>query len=235
MPQRLLNLTGEQLAVVAEVTFERVAVDHDSVLVAFRRDPVAEVLAVGMALGAEIGDDHRNLFQHPLEFLREGVNRVGDKGFELIGLGLIHCPHVNPHRLGAMHMKDHPTRKKLRTIGSLFALLAIVAGGVVWSGCGSSSNVESSTNQAKKEVEEGTKKAEEAAKEGAETAKKGLEKATEQTKKGFEEAKEQIKNAGGSKQFEKARKEAEKGVEEGSAQAEKGLEEAKEQAEKYAP
>lgn len=235
MPQRLLDLAGEQLAVVAEVAFERVAVDHDPVLVAFRRHPVAKVLAVGVALGAELGDNYRHLFQHPLEFLWQRIDRIGDEGFEIIRLGLIHCPHVIQHRLGAIHMKDHPSSRKLRIIGSLFAIVAILAGGAVWSGCGSSSsNVESSTNQAKKEIEEGTKKAEEAAKEGAETAKKGLEEAKEQTKKGFKEATEQI-NKAGSKQIEKAREEAEKGAEEGSAQAKKGLEEAKKQAEKYAP
>ena len=56
-----LDLAGEQLAVVAEVALEGVAVDHDPVLVAFAGDAVAEVLAVGVVLGAEVGDDDRDL------------------------------------------------------------------------------------------------------------------------------------------------------------------------------
>ena len=48
MAQGPLDLPGEQIAVVAEVAFQRVAVDDDPVLVAFARDAVAEVLAVCM-------------------------------------------------------------------------------------------------------------------------------------------------------------------------------------------
>lgn len=124
---------------------------------------------------------------------------------------------------------DQPTRHpKLRALGTLFAVIAIVAAGAVWSGCGGGDD-ETGTirEQAEKQVEEGTKKAEEAVEEGA-----------EKTKKGLEEAKEEIeKNTDGntSKKFDKARKEAEQGIEEGQAKAEKGLEEAKEQAEKYLP
>lgn len=102
VPQRPLDLTGEQLAIVAEVPLQGVAVDHDPILEAFGGDAVPEVLAVGVALVAEIGDDDRDPLQHPLEFLREGIDRIGDEGFEAIWLGLIHCPHVNQQPIGSM-------------------------------------------------------------------------------------------------------------------------------------
>ncbi len=74
-----------------EVAPQGVAVDDDAVLVALARDPVAEILAIGMALGTEIGDDHRHLLQQALEFIRQGVDGVGDQGFEFVRLRLIHC------------------------------------------------------------------------------------------------------------------------------------------------
>ena len=63
--QGALDLAGEQRPVVAEVPFQRVAVDHDPVLVVFAGDAVAEVLAVGVDLGAEVGDDDRDLSPAP--------------------------------------------------------------------------------------------------------------------------------------------------------------------------
>ena len=77
---------------MAEVAFEGVAVDHDPVFVAFGGDSVAEVLAVGVALGAEVGDDDGDALEHPLEFLGQGVDRVGDKRLELVQLGLLGHP-----------------------------------------------------------------------------------------------------------------------------------------------
>lgn len=71
---------------------------------------------------------------------------------------------------------------KLRAAGPAFAVAAIVAGGVVWSGCGSNSTSES-TAKAKQEVEAGTKKAEEALKEGTKQAEEGIEEAKEQAEK----------------------------------------------------
>src|SRR6478672_1933721 len=106
--------------------------------------------------------------------------------------------------------------KKLRALYPLFAVFAIVAGGIVWSGCGSDSDT--GTVQ---------KKAEEAVEEGAETTKKGLEDAKKEIEKGLDGKK--------SKKLEEAQKEAEERLDEGTAKAEKGIEEAKEQAEKYLP
>ncbi|HEV2789772.1 MAG TPA: hypothetical protein VGV69_00555, partial [Solirubrobacterales bacterium] len=70
---------------------------------------------------------------------------------------------------------------KLRALGTAFAVLAVVAGGVVWSGCGSSddNNADTVRDQAERQIEEGTKKAEEAVEEGAEKTEKGLEEAKE--------------------------------------------------------
>ena len=64
--------------------------------------------------------------------------------------------------------------RKLRALSPLFAVLAIAAGGVVWSGCGSDSDT-TAQDQAETQIEEGTKKAEEAVEEGVETTKEGLE------------------------------------------------------------
>ena len=58
--QGALDLAGEQVAIVAEVPFQGVAVDDDPVLVAFAGDAVAVVLAVGVVLGTEVGDDDRD-------------------------------------------------------------------------------------------------------------------------------------------------------------------------------
>jgi hypothetical protein len=220
VPQGLLDLAGEQLPVVAEVTFERVAVDDDPVLVAFGRDPVAEVFAVGMAFGTEIGDDHRDPLQDSLEFLGKRVDRVGHEGFEAVRLSLIHCrTTLTSNRSGATRMS-----RKLRTVYALFAVIALAAGGVVWSGCGSSGDDTGTVrDQAETQVEEGTKTAEEAIDEGV-----------DKTKEGLEEAKDQV-SGDTKKKIEKAQKEAEEGLEEGQAKAEKGLEEAKDQAEKYLP
>jgi len=220
VPQRLLHLPGQQRAVVAEVPFERVAVDNDSVLVAFGGDPVAEVLAVGPALEAEIGDDDRHPGENALELLRESVDRVSHEGLEAVRLGLIHCrTTLNSNDLGANQMSS-----RLRTVYALFAVLALAAAGAAWSGCGSSDDETGTVReQAETQVEEGTKTAEEAIDEGV-----------EKTKKGLEEAKEKV-SGNTKKKIEKAQKEAEKGLEEGQAKAEKGLEEAKEQAEKYLP
>lgn len=232
MTQRALDLAGEQLAIVAEVVFQGVAVDDDPVFEAFAGDAVAEVLAVGAVLGAEVGDDHRDVRDDPLELLRQGVDRVGDQPFELPHLAVVrHGPNgrvlrlENPPRESKMRDAQSGSTK-LRRLSAAFAVLAIFAGGAVWSGCGSSDDSTDGTATAKQEVEEGVKKAEE-----------GLEEGTEEAKKGIEKAKEQIEDSKGStkKGIEEGTEQAEKGIEEGKAQAEKGIEEAKEQAEKYLP
>lgn len=64
-----LDLAGEQVTVMTEVTFQRVPVDDDSVLIAFARDAVSEVLAVCMYLGSQIGDHDRDVRQYLLEFI----------------------------------------------------------------------------------------------------------------------------------------------------------------------
>ena len=221
--QRLLDLAGEQLAVVAEVAFERVAVDHDPVLEAIPRDAVAEVLAVGAALRAELGDDDRHALQHPLEFLRQGVDRVGDQGFELVRWGLIHCSVIKPLANGGTKMKDdQPTwPRSKRVLVPLLAILAVAASGVLLSACGDegSSGVQQS-------IEEGVEKAKEGITEGAEELEKGAEEAKEKIEEGKESATEGV---------EKGVEEAEKGIEEGKQQAEEGVEKGKEEAEKFTP
>jgi len=86
VPQSPLDLPGKQRPIVAEVAFERVPVDDDPVLVAFPRETVAEVMAVGPGLGAAVGDDHGDRLEHCLEFLRQRVDRVGYERRELIQL-----------------------------------------------------------------------------------------------------------------------------------------------------
>ena len=72
----------------------------------------------------------------------------------------------------------------LRAIAPALAVAAILAGGVVWSGCGSSNDTSESSTKAQKEIEGGVKKAEEGLKEGGEEAKKGLETAKKQIEEG---------------------------------------------------
>lgn len=222
VPQRLLDLPGQQGRIVAEVPHQGVAVDHDPVFVAFARDPVAEVLAVGAAFEAEIGDHHRHLLQQALELVGQGVDGVRDQGLEVVRLGLIHWrPKLTATDL------EHEMSRKLRATSSLFAVIAIAAGGVVWSGCGSDSDTGTVQDSAETQIEQGTQKAEDAVNEGVETTKKGLEEAKKEVESGF--------NDKTTKKLEEAQKEAEEKLDEGTKQAEKGIEEAKEQAEKYLP
>jgi hypothetical protein len=86
--QSSLDLFGEQSAIVAEISLQRVAVDHDSVLVALARHTVAEVMAVGMGLRAAIGDNHRDVFQHFLELIGQCVDRIDNQRFELVEVKL---------------------------------------------------------------------------------------------------------------------------------------------------
>lgn len=239
-----LHLPGQELAVMAEVAFEGVAVDDDPVFVAVAGDAVAEVLAVGALLAAELGDDDRHRLQQPLEFFRQGVDRVGDQGFELVHMESVPDMHyvrrpgqepaIHETQLGGMReMKDLQAglTTKLRTAAAGLTIGAVLAGGLVWSGCGSS-NDNSTTGSTenggnvKKQIEEGVQKAE-----------KGLEEGSEKAQKGLEKAKKELQGSKGSakKGIEEGVERAEKGLEEGKAQAEKGVEEAKGYAEKYAP
>jgi hypothetical protein len=225
--QRLLDLARQQGAVVAEIAFERVAVDHDPVLPELAGEAVAKVLAVGMVLGAEIGDDDGDVLEQSLELDRQGVDRVRDQRLEIVRLILIHWPNVKQPPTGGSKMRDlePKTTARPRVIRTAVAVLAIVAGGVVWSGCGSDDSTDASET-AKQQIEEGASTAEEAIKEGTKEAEKGLEEAKKQIEEGKGSAK---------KGLEKGRKQAEEGLEEGLEQAEKGVEEAKEKAEEYLP
>lgn len=240
--QRLLDLAGEQGAVVTEIAFEGVAIDHDPVFHPLEGDAVAEVMPVGVVLLAELGDDHRHPLQQPLEFLRQRVDRVRDQLFEIVGRHLLRhprnairsdCPAQVPDgdtpTTRETEMKDDqpaPTTKP-RALGAALAILAIAAGGVVWSGCGSDDNSTSSDlSNAQTEIEQGAEKAKEGVTEGVEEAKKGLEEAQKEIESGKGKASDSV---------EKARKETEKALEEGADQVEKGVNEAKEKAEELVP
>ncbi len=238
-----LDLLGEQLAVMAEVAFERVAVDHDAVLEAVTSDAVTEILAVGPVLAAQLGDDHGDRLQQALEFLRQGIDRVRHQGFELIHLESVPNIHY-VRRPGTTGPPMKPTRgmqemndvhagvtNKLRVAGASLAIGAVLAGGFVWSGCGSSKSSSDTTSQ------ESTGNVQEQIEEGVKKAEKGVEEGTESAQKGLEKAKKELQGSKGSakKGIEEGVEKAEKGIEEGKAQAEKGVEEAKSYAEKYAP
>src|ERR1044072_5276112 len=92
MTQSLLDLTSEQATVMAEVTFQRVTVDDDPILIVFARDAVSEVLAIRMYLVSEIEYHARNVRQYPLKFSRQPIDCVNDQGLELIELrGIRHA------------------------------------------------------------------------------------------------------------------------------------------------
>ncbi len=82
--KRPLDLAGQKIPIVAEVPLKRVAIDDDPVLVAFSRNPVSEVLAVGMHLLAAIGNHDGDLRQHLLEFIRQPIDRIDDQRLELV-------------------------------------------------------------------------------------------------------------------------------------------------------
>ncbi len=93
--QCLLDLAGEQLWVMPEVAFQRVPVDDDPILIAIVRQPVAEVLAVGMDLGPKVGDDNGNPCKYLLELPRQTIDRVSDQRLELLWLaGIGHPPKL---------------------------------------------------------------------------------------------------------------------------------------------
>ena len=226
MAQRLLDLARQQLAVVAEVAFQGVLVDDDPVFEVLAADAVAEVLAVGVVRGAEVGDDHGDAPEDRLEFLGQGVDGVGHQRLELVRLGLIHWLKVIRHEEGKAVMREgSESRKKPRALVPLLAVLAIAAGGVVWSGCGGDDNTTNvDTEGAQREIEQGAEKAEKAIEEGVDDAEKGLN-----------EAQEKVEGSKAEERIEEGRKKAEKGIEEGKEQAEKGIEEAKEKAEDLLP
>ena len=188
---------------MAEVALERVAVDHDPVLPALPRDAVAEVLAVGALLGAELGDDHGDRLQHSLEFLRQGVDRVGDQLRERVGLrfraaspngrvaasperwGRPQTPRGGPDERRATGQKT----SKLRRAGLALAVAGVLAGGVVVSGCGNNDGTTGGTV---------TGNAQEQAEQGVEKAEKGIEEGKEKAEKGIEEAKEEFEDSKGS-------------------------------------
>jgi hypothetical protein len=84
--QRPLNLPGEQIPIVAEVAFQRVAIDDDPVLVAFPRDAIPEVVAICALLGSEIGDHDRNAREHLLELVGQPIDRVNYQRLEIVEL-----------------------------------------------------------------------------------------------------------------------------------------------------
>jgi hypothetical protein len=89
--QSLLNLTGKQGTVMAEVPLQRVTVDNDPILIVFARDTVSEVLAIRMRLVSEIGYHYRHIRQYLLEFSRQPIDRINDQGLELIELRRRHA------------------------------------------------------------------------------------------------------------------------------------------------
>ena len=255
--QRPLDLRSKQARIVAEVAFERVAVDHDPVLPAFPGDPVAEVLAVGVPLAAELGNDHRHRLQHAAEFLREGVDRVGDERFEGIKVGL-RGHHLTVKSLasprpagpakatGGIEMDDERATARTsrwRWGAAALAVVGALLAGILLPACGGGSGT-SSTSQAQKEAEEGVESAERGFEEGKEKAEQGLEEAEEKlksskgtTKKTAEEAQEEAEKGieEAKKQIEDTKGGTKKGLEEAKKKAEKGLEEAKKKAEELLP
>jgi F0F1-type ATP synthase membrane subunit b/b' len=109
---------------------------------------------------------------------------------------------------------DQPARGKLHAIGSLLAVIAILGGGAVWSGCGEG-DTDTLRENAETQIEEGTEKAEEAVDDGVKEAEKGIDDAQEEVDKGTE--------GDTSEKLDNARKEAEKGLDDAQEQAEKYL------------
>ncbi len=77
---------------------------------------------------------------------------------------------------------------KLRIAGAILAIGGVLAGGVVWSGCGSDDSdttTETTTSKSAQEQIEG----------GVQEAEKGLEEGAEQAQKGLEQAKKELQNS----------------------------------------
>jgi hypothetical protein len=87
---------------------------------------------------------------------------------------------------------------KLRNLGPALCVIAIAAGGVVWSGCGDGGGDTTGTvgDQVQREIDEATKKAEDAVNDGKvgkarKEAEQGLEEGRAKAEEGIEEAQEQ--------------------------------------------
>lgn len=87
---------------------------------------------------------------------------------------------------------------KLRNLGPALCVIAIAAGGVVWSGCGDGGGDTTGTvgDQVQREVDEATKKAEDAVNDpkidkARKDAEKSLEEGRAKAEEGIEEAQEQ--------------------------------------------
>jgi|SRR5689334_19763432 len=99
--QRALDLAGEQRPIVPKVTFQRIPVDDDPVLVLSASNSVTEILTISSNLMSQVGDNDCHARQYLLEFLWQPIDRVDDQRFELLGLGRV--PHIStvetPERL----------------------------------------------------------------------------------------------------------------------------------------
>ncbi len=105
MAQGSLDLAGKQVPVVTEVAFQRVAVDHDPVLVAFPRDAVPEVLAISVLFGTEVGDHDRDVRENLLELVGQPIDCVNHQHLEIVELGCV-CHDTNGRDLATARRRN---------------------------------------------------------------------------------------------------------------------------------
>jgi hypothetical protein len=74
-----LDLCPEQLGIVAEVSFQRVLVDHDAVRIGIARDRAADVVTISMMFTTAVGNDHRRTLEQLAELLGEIIERLNDE------------------------------------------------------------------------------------------------------------------------------------------------------------
>src|SRR5689334_1236560 len=86
VPHGARDLVAQEVGVVPEVAQQRVAEDHDPVVVVVPGDGVSLVEPVGARLAALVGDHHRDAVERLDQQIRQIVERLAHERLEVIGV-----------------------------------------------------------------------------------------------------------------------------------------------------
>src|SRR3954471_2206406 len=124
---RARDLRAQQVGIVPEVAQERVAEDHDPVVVVVARDRVALIEAVRARLAALVGDHHRNAVERLDQQVREVVQRLAHERLEIVGVVRVELEELALVRLGRQVL----ARELLRTDDQALELRLVLGVAIV--------------------------------------------------------------------------------------------------------